>query len=157
MSITGVVALGVLLDVLLPKGQTSKYIKGIFSLIVIYVIIRPLPSLLRRAEDLDELLFSDYTASMEVDETFLQSIEYMEASAEERVEAKLKANGFSGATVKIVYADGRRGKIDYINVDFSDTVINGSLSGIEISEIKELVSDELNVKKEEVRIIGSNR
>ena len=30
--ITGVIALGVLLEILLPEGQTGKYVKGAFSL-----------------------------------------------------------------------------------------------------------------------------
>ncbi len=38
LSIVGVVSLGVLIELLLPEGENSKYIKGIFSVIVIFVI-----------------------------------------------------------------------------------------------------------------------
>ena len=45
IGIVGVVSLGVLIEVLLPEGENSKYIRGIFSIIVIFVIISPLPKL----------------------------------------------------------------------------------------------------------------
>ncbi|MDE7208303.1 MAG: stage III sporulation protein AF [Clostridia bacterium] len=45
IGIVGVVSLGVLIEVLLPEGENSKYIRGIFSIIVILLIIYPLPKL----------------------------------------------------------------------------------------------------------------
>lgn len=49
ISITGVICLGILLDIVLPDGKTTKYIRGAFSLIVILVIVSPLPSLLKKS------------------------------------------------------------------------------------------------------------
>ena len=46
MSIVGITALGVLMDILLPEGETSKYIKGIFALFTVFVIIYPLPKII---------------------------------------------------------------------------------------------------------------
>ena len=41
LSILGVVMLGVVIDVILPSGSISKYISGIFAIIVMFVIISP--------------------------------------------------------------------------------------------------------------------
>ena len=48
MAIVGVSVLGVLVDLVMPNGQTKKYIKGIFAFIVVLVIISPLPNLLNK-------------------------------------------------------------------------------------------------------------
>lgn len=47
ISIVGVICLGVLLEIVLPEGKTAKYVKGAFSLLVIFVMISPLPALLK--------------------------------------------------------------------------------------------------------------
>lgn len=47
-SIVGVICLGILLDIVLPEGKTTKYIRGAFSLIVILAIVAPIPSLLKK-------------------------------------------------------------------------------------------------------------
>ena len=38
MSVVGVICLGVLLEIVLPSGKTTKYVRGTFSLLVVYVI-----------------------------------------------------------------------------------------------------------------------
>ena len=45
LSVTAVVCLTVLLDIIMPDGQMKKYVKGIVSIIVIFVIVTPLASL----------------------------------------------------------------------------------------------------------------
>ena len=45
LSVTAVICLTVLLDIIMPDGQMKKYVKGIVSIIVIFVIITPLASI----------------------------------------------------------------------------------------------------------------
>ena len=61
MSIVGITALGVLMDILLPEGETSKYIKGIFALFTVFVIIYPLPKIVNGNFDYNSLfnIFSE--------------------------------------------------------------------------------------------------
>ncbi len=61
MSIVGITALGVLMDILLPEGETSKYIKGIFALFTVFVIIYPLPKIINGNFDYNSLfnIFSE--------------------------------------------------------------------------------------------------
>ncbi len=48
LSIVGVVSLGVLLEILLADGETSKYIKGVFALAVVLVLVAPIPKFLNK-------------------------------------------------------------------------------------------------------------
>lgn len=50
LSIVGVVSLGVLIEIIMPEGEHSKYIKGIFSLIVVFVIVAPFPKLFSQGD-----------------------------------------------------------------------------------------------------------
>lgn len=43
LSVVGVIALGVLVDIILPNGKIAKYVKGAFSLLVVLVISSILP------------------------------------------------------------------------------------------------------------------
>ncbi len=53
ISIVGVICLGVLLEIMLPEGKTAKYVKGAFSLLVVFCIASPLPALLKRDTSFD--------------------------------------------------------------------------------------------------------
>ena len=45
LSVTAVICLTVLMDIVMPDGQMNKYVKGITSLIVVFVVISPLTAL----------------------------------------------------------------------------------------------------------------
>ena len=47
MSIVGVVVIGVLIDVLTPEGESNKYVKGVYALIVVLVIASPIAKALK--------------------------------------------------------------------------------------------------------------
>lgn len=70
LALMGVVLLSVLVDILLPSGQTNKFIKGIFSILIIFVIITPLLRLKNK-----EVSFSGLfeEGNIEVDEAFVAS------------------------------------------------------------------------------------
>ena len=55
MGIVGVVAVGVLLEILLENTEIAKYIKGVFALALVFVIVSPLPSLFKNGFDLDKI------------------------------------------------------------------------------------------------------
>mgnify|MGYP005805768403 FL=1 len=52
LSIAGVVLLSVLVELILPSGSMSKYIKGIFVFIIMFVILSPVPTLLNQNIDI---------------------------------------------------------------------------------------------------------
>lgn len=43
--IVGISAIAILVDIIVKKGETEKYIKGVFGLFTLFVVISPLPEL----------------------------------------------------------------------------------------------------------------
>ena len=70
LSIVGIILLGVLVDLILPDGQTSKYIKSIFSIIVIFVIITPLVQLKNSDFSIDSIT----NVEIDIDKDYIENI-----------------------------------------------------------------------------------
>ncbi len=97
--IIGVVLMSILTDVLLPSGQINKFIKGIFSLLLVLVIITPFAKL--KTNEYELTLF-DSSISYDIDD------EYADIVWERRTENKeryiydlLQENGYEVERVKI--------------------------------------------------------
>ena len=71
LSIAGIVCLSVIVELILPEGQMNKYIKGVFSFIIVLVIIMPIPNLLKKEYNFSEILDENV---FEVDEDYLYQI-----------------------------------------------------------------------------------
>ncbi|MDE6967403.1 MAG: stage III sporulation protein AF, partial [Clostridia bacterium] len=100
LSIVGVVALGVLLEILLSDGQTSKYIKGVFSLAVVLVLVAPLPKFLNKNFDINDF----FGESMTTQTTFLNNLnERKNSEREERLLKELKKSIPEVERVRIFY------------------------------------------------------
>ena len=101
-SIVGVICLGILLDIVLPEGKTTKYIRGAFSLIVILAIVAPIPSLLKKEwkinADVSAISQSEGEIGFDAANTFAQSYA-------QKCEQALKEKGID-AYCEIEYADG---------------------------------------------------
>lgn len=85
LKIVGVVVIGVLVDIIMPEGQTNKYIKSIFACFTLLVIVSPLPKLLNY--DIENSLLDNSSESVSVDEDFLN---YYESLYEEECKNKIK-------------------------------------------------------------------
>lgn len=70
LSIASVVLLSVLSEFVLPEGQMNKYIKVVFSFVILLVIILPLPRIVKSEVDLSTLL----EQKVGVQENFLEQI-----------------------------------------------------------------------------------
>ncbi len=115
LSIVGVVSLGVLIELLLPEGENSKYIKGIFSVIVIFVIVSPLPKLVK-GENVD--WFSPSGGEIQMDDTYYQSAkEDIQRKLIQSVEDKLKENGYNDLSYDIQFDEEYVYLIDSIAID----------------------------------------
>ena len=68
ISIVCVIVLGVLVEIVLPSGKVAKYVKGTFSLVVIFVIVAPLPKLVKSEWKFDfETAWQDANATFEIE------------------------------------------------------------------------------------------
>lgn len=48
MSIVGVVFLGVMIDIITPEGRTNAFIKSIFAVFVVYIIVSPVVTMFNK-------------------------------------------------------------------------------------------------------------
>ena len=59
LSILGIVISGVFIDIIVPSGSTSKYIKSIYSIFVVAVLLMPLLKFINNSNDF-EVVYKDY-------------------------------------------------------------------------------------------------
>ena len=82
LTLLGIVLLGVLIEVILPPGTTSKYISGIFSIFVMFVILSPILTWIR-----SDYKLSDYftKTDIQLNEKLLYNINNSKLSEIEQV------------------------------------------------------------------------
>lgn len=144
MSIVGVVVIGVLIDVLTPEGESNKYIKGVYALIVVLVIASPIAKALK--SDID---FSKYfDSAFQTDSIFVDYVnDDRKDDDEQKIANSLKLRGYENAQVVIFERTGNIYGIDRVNVDI--TLCSQTKEKCE-EEIKEIVKKTVNCN--EVRV-----
>lgn len=101
LTLLGVILLGVLVDVILPSGSTAKYISGIFSIFVVFVIINPLLSFIKNGYNLRDYFSSE---QIELDGQLLFSFNKSKIQAvEQDIEQELASNGHEGVDIQIQF------------------------------------------------------
>ena len=105
ISIVGTVLTITLTEVMLPEGNTSKFIKGVISLMVIYVVIAPIPAILNPTIDINS--FFDFSSQgYESDASFIEIIKEDKQSAlTNEVNAVFAEHGLT-ASIRIVLDEG---------------------------------------------------
>ncbi len=137
VAITGVICLGILLDIVLPSGQTTKYIRGAFSLIVVLVIVSPIPSLVKKDW---QLKFDDFQFSSTQSESATATDVY--GASIKRCEENLKAHGID-AKVEGEFACG-------VTVSVIVRLQDRSVSGARVVDI---VADVLQIAPHKIRVL----
>lgn len=144
MSIVGVICLGILLEIVLPEGKTSKYIRGAFSIVVVLVIVAPLPSLVKK-----EWKFEFDDSYFSVDEEYVANVN---SAYRDSVEGDLKSYlarcGYEVVDVKICYDESKCVDIVSLSIrrneEWSDRT--------QTEKILELVSTRLKISTDRVKI-----
>lgn len=152
LKITGVIALSTLSSLLIPNGQTKKYVRGIFALITLFVLVSPLPKLFK--SDFSGFPNAFDTASeLEIDEAFLYGVATNVYKTQERnIEKFLKENGIE-AKVKFVVKSETSSEIDYVNVILSDMSFERDKSNsIDIGALKSEISKFSGVPEDKLRV-----
>ena len=148
LSVAGIVTAGVLIDILLPEGDSSKYVKGVFALIVVLVIVTPAVRLFSGG-DLD-LGFDTDAPAYSADDSFVDGVNSDRASAdEEKIERSLAAAGYEDCSVNIFAAASDVSSAERVNVNVSAC---DAYSAEDDDEIKEIIKKCVNCS--EVRIYG---
>ncbi len=137
LSVVGVICLGIMLEIVLPDGKTTKYIKGTFSLLVVLVIASPLPSLINKEFDFD---FDAYVFSDDYD-FVSQAEQSKEEEYASRVNDALKQCGINAKSVVTM----SNTTIVCVTVYAYDTKYDGA-------QIVAIVSQKLSVSQRIVRV-----
>ena len=129
LSLLGVILLGVLVDIILPSGSISKYISGIFAIVVTFVMISPVISWIKN----DYKLTDYFTASdIELNDKLLYKINNSKFTAlEEQIEVELTNSGYNNIDIDIQF-DLVAGNVTITQVlaDLTNLVINQNSSNI---------------------------
>ncbi len=150
LSIAGMAVLGVLIDVILPSGQTNKYVKGIFAFCMLLVIIAPAPTLLNKNFDIDSVFTK---TDIEIDNDFVYQVNRIKLSfLENSIEKQIENKGIKYVKV-VVNGDifSTNMQIKNVFVDLRNVVISADSKHIDIKKtVIEIVLDNINISKEKV-------
>lgn len=133
LSIVGIVILTLIVDIILPEGQTNKYIKSVFAVITVFVIALPIPSLFNGDIDIGGVLKNEQAGV--IDTTFIENLMQERASVvKDELLKEYKANGIDNVEVEISYKADVKFNIEKIFINVKNSVIVGSDKNINIKE-----------------------
>lgn len=139
LSIAGIICVSVIVELILPDGQMNRYIKGIFSFIIILVVIMPIPKLLYRDLDFSNIFDN---SGYEIDSDYLYQVNLDKMnSVKNEIEKQIEKRGYLNVVVSIncdIFDNSMQYKS--IFVDLSDLVISGQAEHNNISKIKKDIS-----------------
>ena len=100
LSVLGIVVAGIFLDVIIPSGTINKYIKSVYSIFVVAVLISPIIKLASKSKD-----FTLNYQSYEINEKLLNFIHKKQVQDKEMIiEKELKIAGFNGVDIIISFS-----------------------------------------------------
>ena len=141
LSVTAVICLTVLLDIIMPDGQMKKYVKGIVSIIVIFVIITPLASIAVGELDLTK-------GNITINSDMLDNLESTsDRYRETQLEAMLSDDDIT-ADVKIENDNGKK-KVEVI---IQNQVLSENEMNILKQKVKDTVTDFLGIDSGSVSV-----
>ena len=153
LSVVGVVFLGVLVDVIMPDGEMNKYVKGVFSLVALVVIISPVQKLFNSDFSVENIFYD--TTSIQIYNDFIEAtLKQMKMQYENILIAKLKDKGFENVDVEILAEmSNYEISIKKVILDISKMVINSNAEHInKYEDIKAIVLENFDVEESDVII-----
>jgi stage III sporulation protein AF len=151
LSVVGIVVLGVLIDIAMPEGQMNKYIKGVFGILTVFVIVAPITQIFNMEIDFDEFLYN--STATQIDSDYLEATQKLFCeNAEYYVEKQLENGGFSEVIVTIeCNLEDSQFTITKVIVDIKKMVINANMVHInKYTEIKNIIMDSVTVKEDDI-------
>ena len=150
LSVLGIVVSGIIIDIIIPTGSMSKYIKSIYSVFVVAVLIMPLIKFLNNNNGF-ELIYTDY----ELQENLLTYIYQNKVdNLEIEIEKHFSNEGFNLIDIEIDFS-----------IENNELIIKSCLTNLEnlsISSgcehinkyefIKEVVTKFTNLSSEDITI-----
>jgi len=148
LSLLGVILLGVLVDVILPSGSTSKYISGIFAIVVMFVMISPVINWIRNDCNISEYFTS---SDIQLNDKLLYNINNAKFNAlETEIEQKLANSGYSNVEIDIQFeVVAGNVAITQVLADLNNLSINQNMVNINrYVHIRQVVMESVAVTEE---------
>lgn len=150
ISVVGTVLLTVLADVILPDGQTNKYVKTALSVVVILAMLAPVVKIADGS-----LSFVSDDKQYQAQSQYLYMVEQkQESEIEQRLILELAESGYKNCIVEAEATLNEQGlTIDKISVNLKNAVIPDGMSNILVTEdITDIVLKQCGVASEKVVI-----
>lgn len=150
ISVVGTILLTVLADVILPDGQTNKYVKTALSVVVILAMLAPVVKIADGS-----LSFVSDDKQYQAQSQYLYMVEQkQESEIEQRLISELAESGYKNCIVEAEATLNEQGlTIDKISVNLKNAVIPDGMSNILVTEdITDIVSKQCGVASEKVVI-----
>lgn len=155
LSILGIVIAGIFIDIIVPTGGINKYIKSIYSIFVVAVILSPVIKFFAKSKDLT-INYKDY----EINEKLMNYIHKKQVEETEiKIETDLDSNGFSNIDIVITFSV-KNNELIYNSclVNLKNMVIDKKNQHINKYEfIQEIVQKHTKLIKEEIKFNGQWR
>ena len=150
LSVLGIVLVSVLIEIILPSGQTAKYIKSVFSIFVVYVLISPILSMIKKDYDITKYL---QRVNMQINQTLLNNIYKDQIDAKNTdIENILENAGYSGTKVRIVFniVDDKI-ILEKVKINLDNLVITSPNANInKYQHIRQVVAQSIEIKEEDI-------
>ena len=153
ISIVGIVLIGILVDIILPEGSMQKYIKSIFSIFVVFVMMYPIINMDISKIDFNKFIYND--SSITLNDRYLDSFnKSYKKSLEELTEKQLETKGFMNVDVEILYIMLKnKFEIQKVILNAQNLVINNEAVHIDkYKEMKNIVIRLLYIEENKVVI-----
>lgn len=148
LSIMGIVVAGVIIDIVIPSGAISKYIKSIFSIFVLVVLLAPIVKFVGsfKGVELD-------TNNLKPDEKLLNFIYKSQVVSKEiNIENELENEGMENVDIKLQFTiENNELKINSCIVILKNMTNNSDNKHIDIYEnIYEIVKKHTGLNDKEI-------
>ena len=142
LSIAGMIILSVLTEFVLPDGQINKYVKMVFSFIILLVIIMPIPKLLKKEFDITKYVNED----INLQDNYLEQINLNKITTIS-TEISEKIAGFGLKNVEIAINSNifsEKLEIYGISVDLRNLKYDEKIENKNIKSAKEIILKIIN-------------
>jgi len=150
IAVLGIVIISVLVEIILPSGQTGKYIKSILAVFVVYVLVNPIISFVKGDFSLDKYL---NTNNVHLNQTLLKDMYKNQIEAKQTdLENLLHSEGYEHVEVSLVYDIVEDCiKISKAKINLKNLVITSNNTNInKYQYIRQVVMSKLMIKEEDV-------
>ena len=150
LSIISIILLATAVGIILPEGKTGKFIRGIFALVTLVVILTPLMS----GQLETTIVQSGSQNEIQYDEDFLHFIDYEKSQRyADSIRSYVTENGYE-CDMEITYENEEyRFKIIKVSVNLKNSGIsNGDEHIYKISEMKQTIAEYCGIDEGKVYI-----